>query len=233
MKTFMTLRKSIALSLTLHAVLFGTGLAFARYGGELLHGYHAPIMVALVGREGMLPQAGGAKQASADPLRDHPREQKQEPEHEAPPAPSESSAPEAALQPQDSGHQPAASAGQQSGQQGSSQAAPQTREGNGEGAQQAAAGVRSGSVSSEEWAVIVSSIERAKSYPRLARERGIQGVVRLRFRVKPRGDVDRVEIVASSGSEILDTASVRTLYQAGPLPYVSGWVEVPIAYVLK
>ena len=79
----------------------------------------------------------------------------------------------------------------------------------------------------------MSSIERVKSYPRLARERGIEGVVRLRFRVRPQGGVERVEIVRSSGSEILDTASVSTLYRAGPMPYVNGWVEVPIAYVLR
>ena len=91
----------------------------------------------------------------------------------------------------------------------------------------------SGLVSSEQWAVIVSSIERVKSYPRLARERGIQGVVHVRFRLRPRGEVDRVEIVKSSGSEILDTYSVQTVYRAGPMPYVNGWVEVPIAYVLQ
>jgi TonB family protein len=90
-----------------------------------------------------------------------------------------------------------------------------------------------GAASAEQWAVIVSSIERVKSYPRMARERGIQGVVHLRFRVKPEGEVDSVEIVKSSGSEILDTASVRTVYRAAPMPYVKGWIEVPIAYVLK
>lgn len=96
-----------------------------------------------------------------------------------------------------------------------------------------AAGSSSASVTSGQWAVIVSSIERVKGYPRLARERGIQGVVRLRFRVKPHGEVERVEIVKSSGSDILDVASVRTVYRAAPMPYVSGWVEVPINYVLK
>jgi len=57
--------------------------------------------------------------------------------------------------------------------------------------------------------------------------------VHLRFRVRPQGEVDRVEIVRSSGYEILDTASVRTVYRAAPMPYVSGWIEVPISYVLK
>jgi TonB family protein len=67
----------------------------------------------------------------------------------------------------------------------------------------------------------------------MARERGIEGVVRLRFRLKPSGDVERVEIAGSSGYDILDTASIRTVYRASPMPYVNGWVEVPMAYVLK
>jgi TonB family protein len=55
----------------------------------------------------------------------------------------------------------------------------------------------------------------------------------VRFKLKPSGEIDRVEIVKSSGYDILDSASIRTLYRAGPLPYVNGWVEVPMAYVLK
>ncbi len=103
----------------------------------------------------------------------------------------------------------------------------------GEGSAGSGPDTQFGLVPAEQWAVIVSSIERVKSYPRFARERGIQGVVHLRFRVRPQGEVDRVEIVRSSGYEILDTASVRTVYRAAPMPYVSGWIEVPISYVLK
>lgn len=90
-----------------------------------------------------------------------------------------------------------------------------------------------GLVTTEQWAVIESAIERSKAYPRMARERGIQGVVHVRFKLKPSGEIDRVEIVKSSGYDILDSASIRTLYRVGPLPYVNGWVEVPMAYVLK
>ena len=90
-----------------------------------------------------------------------------------------------------------------------------------------------GVVSAEQWAVIESQIERAKNYPRMARERGIQGVVRVRFKLKPSGDVDRVEIASSSGYDVLDDASVKTVYRASPMPYVNGWLEVPMTYVLK
>jgi TonB family protein len=90
-----------------------------------------------------------------------------------------------------------------------------------------------GLVSPEEWQFIQAAIERAKSYPRLARERGIQGVVHVRFRVREGGTVDDVQVVRSSGSAILDSASVKTVYRASPMPHVKGWVEVPMAYVLK
>lgn len=90
-----------------------------------------------------------------------------------------------------------------------------------------------GQVSAEQWAVIESQIERSKSYPRPARERGIQGVVRVRFKLKPSGDVAQVEIAKSSGYDVLDAASVKTVYRAAPMPYVSGWLEVPMTYVLK
>lgn len=88
-------------------------------------------------------------------------------------------------------------------------------------------------ISAEQWALIEAAIERTKNYPRLARERGIQGVTLIRFKVKPSGDVESTEILKSSGSEILDAASIRTVYSAAPLPYVRGWIEVPMAYVLK
>lgn len=90
-----------------------------------------------------------------------------------------------------------------------------------------------GLISPEQWMIISSALEKSKSYPRMARERGIEGVVRVRFKLKPSGDVERVEIAKSSGYDILDTASIRTVYRASPMPYVNGWVEVPMAYVLK
>jgi TonB family protein len=90
-----------------------------------------------------------------------------------------------------------------------------------------------GLVSPAQWQLVQAALERAKSYPRIARERGVQGVVRLKFRLRTSGEVESVEVVQSSGHEILDAASVRTVYRAGPLPYIQGWVEVPMSYVLK
>lgn len=93
-------------------------------------------------------------------------------------------------------------------------------------------GSRSGIVTPDQWQMIQAALERAKTYPRMARERGIEGVVHVRFRVLPSGSVERAEIIKSSGSEILDSASIKTVYRARPLPRVSGWIDVPISYVI-
>ncbi len=227
----MTLRKSILLSLALHLLLLGTAITLARFAGSLIGSLHEPTVVALIG-EGASVSESEVKTAAPRPRQSKNIMQSKPAQHEELPVPQET--PRAPVAdpdpaPQANSRQPG------EGTAGSEHVQQQAAGSNGQAAEAASAppGSQSGPVSSEQWAVIVSSIERVKNYPRLARERGIEGVVRLRFRVKPRGDVDRVEIVESSGSDILDTASVRTLYQAGPMPYVNGWVEVPIAYVLR
>lgn len=90
-----------------------------------------------------------------------------------------------------------------------------------------------GALAPQQWTAIQNAIERTKNYPRLARERGIEGEVRLRFKINSAGLVESVEVVKSSGYEILDSASIHAVYRAAPLPAVNGWIEVPIAYVLK
>jgi TonB family protein len=90
-----------------------------------------------------------------------------------------------------------------------------------------------GVIAPEDWATIVTAIERTKSYPRLARERGMEGVVRLRFKLNAAGDVETMEVLKSSGYEILDSASIRAVYRAVPFPRVNGWIEMPLKYVLK
>lgn len=92
---------------------------------------------------------------------------------------------------------------------------------------------RIGRVPPEAWRRIQAALERARQYPRMARRRGIEGEVRLRFRISPTGEVESVEILKSSGYALLDSASIRTIYRAAPLPYVDGWLEVPLAFVLK
>ena len=214
----MTLRKSIIFSLALHMLLFGAGFAFARFGGELFWLRHEPVMVTLVGKGGTSSTSRQRKRDAASRIRPAKQDRSW-------PAPEQKSpTPEAgSLQQPDREHMPVLkdARGVAGGEADKSSGTGQP------------AGSPSGAVSSEQWAIIVTSIERVKNYPRLARERGIEGVVHLRFRLKPQGQVEKVEIVKSSGYDVLDTASIRTVYRAAPMPYVNGWVEVPMAYVLK
>jgi protein TonB len=92
---------------------------------------------------------------------------------------------------------------------------------------------RTESPSSEEnslLARIVGKIEAAKRYPRIARRMGIQGTATVRFKLKPNGHLEKIELVESSGSKILDDASLETVREAAPLPYKEGWLKVGIVF---
>ena len=65
---------------------------------------------------------------------------------------------------------------------------------------------------------IMRRIEEAKRYPRAARRMGIEGKTVVRFKLKPGGQVEAVEVAESSGSDILDKASVETVREAAPFP---------------
>ncbi len=77
---------------------------------------------------------------------------------------------------------------------------------------------------------IIRKIEAAKRYPKVARRMGIEGKAVVRFKLKTQGQVEAVEIVESSGSEILDQASLQTVRDAAPLPYKEGWLKVGIVF---
>ncbi len=65
-------------------------------------------------------------------------------------------------------------------------------------------------------------IEGAKHYPEDARRQGIEGTVSVRFRVRGDGHVEAAEVVASSGSRLLDEGSLDTVRRAAPFPSVRG-----------
>jgi TonB family protein len=77
---------------------------------------------------------------------------------------------------------------------------------------------------------IMRRIEGAKRYPRLARRMGIEGKATIRFKLKPNGKVDSVQVVETSGSDILDAASLETVQRAVPLPFKEGWLKVVIVF---
>lgn len=61
------------------------------------------------------------------------------------------------------------------------------------------------------------------NYPEEARERGITGKVRLQMHIRPDGSLARVEVLESSGSEVLDASAKRILRLAAPFgPFPEG-----------
>jgi protein TonB len=78
--------------------------------------------------------------------------------------------------------------------------------------------------------LILRKLETAKRYPRMARKLGVEGTAVVRFRLKPEGGVEAVGIVDSSGSELLDKASLETVQAAAPFPYKEGWLKVGIVF---
>lgn len=209
-------QRPLAVSLGIHVLICGTALVFAHYGETLFTGGPRVITVALVADSG---------RSAAGPIRTARRAPITEPAvHALPDKGAQQDAPTAAVPGEDI----------ESGQESSGAADSSGSSSGGD------AGIGSGepdgpegAMSSEQWRLLQSALEKVKTYPRLARERGIEGTVLVRFKVLPSGTVETVNVVRSSGASILDEASVKTVYRAAPMPYVQGWVEVPMSYVLK
>jgi periplasmic protein TonB len=213
----MTFQRSLFISFGIHILLFGSALAFAQYAYVL--GRSDTITVMLVG-PGSASEKGPVK-VQVMPDSEPGRSQK-------------SAHPQEVLSRDDveriqiASQAPNVSRGD--GQTGAEMTKTAAGKSASNGTLRGETGSQFGIITPDQWQIIQAALERAKDYPRMARERGIEGVVQVRFRVLPSGNVERVEILKSSGSEILDAASVRTVYRSGPLPSVSGWVEVPISY---
>jgi protein TonB len=65
---------------------------------------------------------------------------------------------------------------------------------------------------------LLARLERYKRYPAEAQQRGEQGVAQLAFSVDSAGGVHNVRIVRSSGSALLDHATLELVRRAQPLP---------------
>lgn len=65
---------------------------------------------------------------------------------------------------------------------------------------------------------LVARLERYKRYPAEAQARGEQGVAQLAFSVDRAGRVHHARIVRSSGSSLLDRATLALIARAQPLP---------------
>ncbi len=84
-------------------------------------------------------------------------------------------------------------------------------------------------------AEIMSLLRKNLYYPRMARKRGIQGKVMVRFELLENGDIENITII-ESGREILADAAVTTIERLEgkfPLPSETLILHVPIMYQLK
>jgi protein TonB len=65
---------------------------------------------------------------------------------------------------------------------------------------------------------LVSRLERYKRYPSEAQSRGDHGVAQIAFSVDRNGGVHHARIVRSSGSSLLDAATLSLVERAAPMP---------------
>jgi len=80
--------------------------------------------------------------------------------------------------------------------------------------------------------VIRTAIEKAKSYPFLARKKGIEGTVLVRFIINKNGLPQGIQIIRSSGYHILDEEVSKIIKRAAPFPEVAHEIIAPITFKL-
>ena len=80
------------------------------------------------------------------------------------------------------------------------------------------------------YALITAAIEKAKTYPFLARKKKIEGTVIAAFRINAKGYPQDINIRKSSGFEILDSTAMNIVTKAAPFPHVVEPVEIPITF---
>ncbi len=80
---------------------------------------------------------------------------------------------------------------------------------------------------------IRNAIEKAKTYPLIAKKKMIQGTVVAEFSINHKGFPENMMVKKSSGSEILDSAAMKTIIKAAPFPYAEKRIEIPIKFELN
>lgn len=66
--------------------------------------------------------------------------------------------------------------------------------------------------------LVLAALARAKRYPLLARQRGLEGVVEIAFTIHPDGRVSSAEVVNPSRHRLLDAAALGMVDRIGSLP---------------
>lgn len=72
---------------------------------------------------------------------------------------------------------------------------------------------------------IKQSIELQWEYPEVALRYGLQGRLALEFTIISTGQLDRLRIIRSSGSQVLDDEAVRAIKAAAPFPPIPPWIK--------
>ncbi len=86
--------------------------------------------------------------------------------------------------------------------------------------------------SNDFYRTIRALLERARSYPLLARKRGMEGTVLVWFTIDRKGLPQDVKIMKSSGYQILDEEVKKMLRKASPFPEFKGEIKIPITFKL-
>ena len=81
--------------------------------------------------------------------------------------------------------------------------------------------------------LIYMAIEKVKTYPIIARKRGIEGTVHVSFNIMKNGNPYGIKILKSSGFSILDKATVKVIKKAAPFPLIASRIELPVTYRLR
>ena len=68
-------------------------------------------------------------------------------------------------------------------------------------------------------------IESQWDYPELALRYGLQGRLWLEFTIGSNGQLERLRLVRSSGSQLLDDEALRAIKAASPFPPIPSWVK--------
>jgi TonB family protein len=82
------------------------------------------------------------------------------------------------------------------------------------------------------YASVRNAIDRAKVYPLLARKRKLEGTVIMEFIINNKGYPQNIRIDKSSEHDILDSAAIKTVKNAAPLPHIQGKIIIPIRFKL-
>jgi protein TonB len=87
--------------------------------------------------------------------------------------------------------------------------------------------------------ILKNLIEKNKDYPLLARKAGREGTCAVRCALERNGSIRRVQIVKSSGHDLLDKSALRAVRNVGQFPPVPVEVkgdevnfDVPISFSL-